>query len=155
VGVSVLLAICSNPPLTTSGERTRARVEQARTLLEFQDVRLANLFALPTYRTNDVETLGQGPDGWRRARVAIDEALDSADAVLLAYGVSAPAGLARKHHRDQVDWLDEAVSRRRLPAFWVGGAPRHPSRWQRYTFRQYPGMAYADGLKQALERRLW
>ena len=111
------------------------------------------MFALPSYRTGEVEELGQKPDGWQLARRGIEEALDSADAVLLAYGVSALAGPAREHHRDQVSWLDSEVINRRLPVFWVGGAPRHPSRWQRYTFRNYPGLAYIDGLSQALARR--
>lgn len=151
--VGVLLAICSNPPLTTSGERTLARLEQARVLLGFQDVGLVNLFALPTYRTGEVETLGQEPDGWHLARHGIEETLNRADAVLLAYGVSAPAGPAGEHHRNQVAWLDSEVARRQLPAYWVGGAPRHPSRWQRYTFRNYTDLAYADGLRLALTRR--
>jgi hypothetical protein len=153
VDEGVLLAICSNPPLSTSGERTLARLEQARALLGFQNVRLVNLFALPTYRSDEVEALGRAPDGWHLARAGIAEALDRADAVLLAYGVSAPAGPAREHHRDQTAWLDSEVTRRQLPSYWVGGAPRHPSRWQRYTFRSHPDLAYADGLRLALSRR--
>jgi hypothetical protein len=153
VGRTTLLAIGSNPPLTTSGERTRGRLEQARVLLGFQQVKLVNLFAVPTYRTGGVGEVGQTSDGWRSARREIVEALSPAEAILLAYGVTAPSGAAREHHRQQIEWLDAELGHRRLPVYWVGGAPRHPSRWQRYTFRHHPDLPYAEGLKLALTAR--
>jgi hypothetical protein len=152
-GQGLLVAIASNPPLTTSGERTRGRLDQARAVLGFAEVRLVNLFAVPTYRTGGVGVVGRTPEGWHGARDVITEALDQGEAVLLAYGVTAPSGPAREHHRQQVDWLEAELRRRQLPVYWVGGAPRHPSRWQRYTFRHHPDLPYADGLKLALTVR--
>ena len=57
-----LLVVGSNPPSQTSGQRTLARVEQARIVLGFERVVVANLFALPTYRSGGVSELGQVPD---------------------------------------------------------------------------------------------
>lgn len=149
-GSDLLLVVGSNPPSQTSGERTLARVEQARTILGFEKVVLANIFALPTYRSGGVSELGQVPDGWQAARSGLKEALDDCSGVLLAYGVGEPVGAARTLHREQVKWLDAEVEQRALPTWWVGGAPRHPSRWQRYTWRQHPGVAFTEALKAAL-----
>jgi hypothetical protein len=153
VGDGLLVAVGSNPPQGTSGERTRGRLEQARVLLGFELVRLVNLFALPTYRTGGVVEVGQSPQGWQQARGELASALEEATAALLAYGVQAPSGPAREHHRRQVGWLEAELVSRKLPVYWVGGAPRHPSRWQRHTFRQYPDLCYAEGLKLALTLR--
>jgi hypothetical protein len=153
VGQGLLVAIASNPPLATSGERTRGRLEQACALLGFGEVRLVNFFAVPTYRTGGVADVGRTPEGWHDARETIEVALDHAEAALLAYGVAAPSGPAREHHRQQVEWLEVELGHRQLPVYWVGGAPRHPSRWQRYTFRRYPDLSYTDGLKLALTAR--
>jgi hypothetical protein len=153
VAHDVLVAIGSNPPLTTSGERTRGRLEQARALLGFEEVKLVNLFAMGTYRNGGVAKVGHAPEGWRQARLEIMEGLRDAEAVLLAYGVGAPSGSARQHHRQQVDWLNAVLDDRELPVYWMGGAPRHPSRWQRYTYRHHPDLSYLEGLKLALSAR--
>ena len=145
-----LLVVGSNPPSETSGRRTLARVEQARVILGFERAVMANLFALPTYRSGGVSELGQVPDGWLMARSELREALMDCSGVLLAYGVGEPVGAARTLHREQVKWLDAEVEQRALPTWWVGGAPRHPSRWQRYTWRQHPGVAFTEALKTAL-----
>jgi hypothetical protein len=146
-----LLVVGSNPPSQTSGQRTLARIEQARIVLGFEKVVLANLFALPTYRSGGVSELGQVQDGWQAARSGLKEALDDCSGVLLAYGVGEPTGKARILHREQVAWLDDAIKQRSLPTWWVGGAPRHPSRWQRYTWRQHPGIAFHEALSSALD----
>ena len=70
--------------------------------------------------------------------------------MLLAYGTAEPSGEARAHHREQVRWLDEQIEERSLPTWWVGGAPRHPSRWQRYTWRELPGIEFRDALERSL-----
>ena len=149
-GSDLLLVVGSNPPSQTSGERTLARVEQARTILGFEKVVLVNIFALPTYRSGGVSELGRVPDGWQAARAGLKEALDDCSGVLLAYGVGEPVGTARTLHREQVRWLDAGIKQRALPTWWVGGAPRHPSRWQRYTWRTYPGRPFPAGLAMAL-----
>lgn len=147
-----LLVIGSNPP-TTSGQRTLARAEQARLVLGFGDFDVANLFSLPTYRSGGVALAGTSASGWMEARPTLSEALDKASAVLLAYGITKPSGTAAKHHVEQVTWLEEQISQRALPVWSVGGAPRHPSRWHRYTYRAYPGIAFPDALVAALGKR--
>lgn len=145
-----LLVVGSNPPAETSGQRTLARVQQAATILGFEGAVIANLFALPTYRSGGISDLGGTPDGWLDARSALVSGLDACDGVLLAYGTQEPSGEARAHHREQVRWLDEQIEERSLPTWWVGGAPRHPSRWQRYTWRELPGIEFSDALRVAL-----
>lgn len=148
-----LLIIGSNPP-TTGGQRTLARAEQARKVLDFACYEIANLFSLPTYRTTGVSTSGISPIGWLDARPSLVQALDRASAVVLAYGVSKPSGEAAKHHEAQVKWLDGEITERALPVWWVGGAPRHPSRWHRYTHRAHPEAAFLTALPAALTMRV-
>lgn len=147
-----LLVVGSNPPAETSGQRTLARVQQAATILGFEGAVLANIFALPTYRSGDIADLGSTPGGWLDARSALVSGLDDCDGVLLAYGTQEPSGEARVHHREQVRWLDEQIEERSLPTWWVGGAPRHPSRWQRYTWREHPNLPFAEALRNSLSR---
>ena len=145
-----LLVVGSNPPAQTSGQRTLARVQQAATILGFEEAVLANPFALPTYRSGGIADLGRTPGGWLDARTALVSGLDDCDGVLLAYGTQEPSGEARAHHRDQVRWLDEQIEERALPSWWVGGSARHPSRWQRYTWRELPGIEFREALKRSL-----
>jgi hypothetical protein len=147
-----LLVVGSNPPAQTSGQRTLARVQQAATILGFERVTIANLFALPTYRSGGISDLGRTSGGWLDARPPLHSALDACDGVLLAYGTQVPNGEARTHHRDQVRWLDAQVERRGVPSWWVGDAPRHPSRWQRYTWRELPEIEFREALKRSLCR---
>lgn len=149
-GSDLLLVIGSNPPSQTSGTRTLNRVELAREVLGFERARLVNLFALPSYRSGGLTELGGRAEGWAAARPEIERGLAEADAVLLAYGATEPSGPARIHFREQVAWLNEQVEQHALPTRWVGGAPRHPSRWQRYTWRTCPDLAFSDALAVAL-----
>lgn len=149
----LLLVVGSNPPSQTSGRRTLGRVEQARVILGFEDARLVNLFGGSSYRSGGVSELGVEPTEWLAARTDLEIGLASASAVLLAYGMNPPTGRARSHFRDQVEWLDSRTAALSLPSWWVGGGPRHPSRWQRYTWREFPGMPYLDALGLALRQR--
>lgn len=144
-----LLGVGSNPPSQTSGQRTVARVHQAATILGFETATIANLFVLPTYRRGGIADLGRTREGWLDARPHLVSGLDDCDGVLLAYGTQEPSGEARTHHRDQVRWLDEKIEDRALPTWWVGGAPRHPSRWQRYTWRELPGIEFREALERS------
>ena len=140
----------SNPPSQTSGHRTRARVEQAAAILGFERAVIANLFALPTYRSGGISDAGRTPEGWLEARSLLVSALDDCHGVLLAYGTQQPSGEARAHHREQVRWLEGEIGERGLPCWWVGGAARHPSRWQRYTWRELPGVDFGTALQRSL-----
>lgn len=147
-----LLVVGSNPP-KTSGQRTLARAEQARLILNYDHFDIANVFSVPTHRTTDVATVGALPTGWLDARGPLAHALDRASAVLLAYGVGKPAGVAARHYKEQLAWLNGEIEQRGLTVWWVGGAARHPSRWQRYTFRAYPEMPFSKALQTALTIR--
>nr|NLI49740.1 DUF1643 domain-containing protein [Propionibacterium sp.] len=146
-----LVAVLSNPPLT-DGHRTLRRVDLAAELLGFTHRRVANLFALPSHATGAIADLGQENTGWDQARADLTDHLAAADAVLLAYGCTAPAGEARHHFRRQVDWLLDHSVAATVPTWCVGDGPRHPSRWQRWTSRTHPDLAFPDALRQSLTR---
>jgi hypothetical protein len=149
---SILLAILANPPLT-SGSRTSARVDLAAGLLGFSDSRIVNIFARSTRSTRDMSAVGVTSENWMVARSPLVGGLARADAVLLAYGMELPHGPARRHFLSQVDWLDQAIKESGKETWWVGGAPRHPSRWQRYTYRTHPRLLFPEALKASLTLR--
>jgi hypothetical protein len=145
----MLVCVLANPP-TTSGVRTLGRVGQAAQLLGYGDVEVVNLFPLATYRTGGINDLGAEAEHWHHARGPIEEALNRAAAVLIGYGATEPSGVARGHHRDQVAWLRQRIVERRLPTYQVGDGPRHPSRWQRWTFRHHPEVPFSEALRLSL-----
>ena len=144
-----LLAVLSNPPVT-DGKRTLARLQTVSGILGFENVEVANLFSLPSYRTGEISQLGVTEVGWLAARAAISQGLTRADGVLLAYGLGLPVGAARERFRDQVAWLTEQLGERALPVWQVGDGARHPSRWQRWTCRTHPDLAFPDALQRSL-----
>ncbi|MBL7487500.1 DUF1643 domain-containing protein [Frankia sp. AgB1.9] len=144
-----LLAVLTNPPLTP-GTRTVRRVELAADLLGFTEVRVANLFSLPSAAAGEIDVLGATVEGWLMARDLLNTAINGADGVLLAYGATAPSGAARLHHGDQVAWLKQTIAATALPVWRVGDGPRHPSRWQRWTYRTHPGVPFRDALQRSL-----
>lgn len=143
-----LLCVLANPPIG-DGIRTRARVKLAGDLLGYDVVKVENLFAIPSPSVTDIALLGSTPEGWMRARVALLAQLKDCDAVLLAYGVSSPTGPARQHFEAQVEWLITKISKLPVVQYQVGDLPRHPSRWQRWTARQYPQIKFQDALCQS------
>ena len=146
-----LLAVLSNPPLT-DGRRTLQRVELAVALLGFDRVVVGNLFGVPSHATGAISALGLGPEGWETARSHLDDHLAACDGALLAFGVSAPAGAARERFRRQVRWLLDRTVAVGLPTWQVGDGPRHPSRWQRWTARAHPDLAFPEALRTSLVR---
>lgn len=145
----LLLCVLSNPP-TTSGARTLGRVRQAGDVLGVPRVEVVNLLQVATHRTGQVTEVGVDLMAWRRSRSLLEEGLDHATYVLLGYGVSEPSGAARQHHRDQVEWLRRHLIARQLPVYQVGDGPRHPSRWQRWTSRNHPGVPFPEALRRSL-----
>lgn len=148
----LLVAVLANPPLT-SGTRTSARVDLAARLLGYDECRIVNMFAGATRSTRDISETGASPEHWTSARPALIQALRRADAVLLAYGTEPPRAAARYHFRSQVEWLDLLLDESGADAWWVGGAPRHPSRWQRYTHRVWPDCTFPEALQSSLGLR--
>ncbi len=146
-----LLAVLSNPPLT-DGRRTLQRVELAAALLGFDRVVVGNLFAVPSHATGAISALELGPEGWATARAHLADHLPVCDGALLAFGASAPAGAARERFRSQVRWLHDRTVAVGLPTWQVGDGPRHPSRWQRWTSRAHPDLAFPEALRTSLVR---
>jgi hypothetical protein len=144
-----LVAVLANPPLT-DGKRTLQRVSLAAELLGFDDVAVANLFSVPSHRTGAITELGIDADGWLAARGSLETCLGAGDGVLLAYGATSPSGEARVQFRQQVDWLHDRIAAEDLPTWHVGDGPRHPSRWQRWTYRAHPNVPFPDALRESL-----
>ncbi|MGC5223722.1 DUF1643 domain-containing protein [Micromonospora sp. DT81.3] len=145
-----LVAILATPPLATSGTRTRRRLERLAPLLGCEQVVIANLLRTPTADVIAISSVGAAQKDWVQSRQGILDAIHLADHVLLAWGTTEPTGTARNHHRDQVEWVLDAVARCSVPVWTVGGTPRHPSRWQRFTSRHLPGVAFDVALRGSL-----
>ncbi len=79
-----LLVVGSNIRRPDQRSAHSGRVQQAATILGFEQAVLANLFAFPTYRSGGIADLGRTPDGWLDARSALASGLDDCDGVLLA-----------------------------------------------------------------------
>lgn len=85
---------------------------------------------------------------WEAALRGLSSAIKRADAIVFAYGVTKPSGAAKLHYEHQFSWLDTFLARRGLPVWWFDGAPRHPARWQRYTYRELAGIAFPAALRK-------
>lgn len=147
--MTTLAAILATPPLTT-GTRTLARLESARELIGADRVLVGNLLAVPTAHVGEITQLGADLEQWVESRPAITECVESADALLLGFGVSSPSGVARRHFQSQVDWLMTLLDEKAAPVYLVGNKPRHPSRWQRWTARAQPGLPFQEALAREL-----
>jgi len=135
---SRLAVILSSPPVR-AGRRTRDRVNSLAKLLEVDSYEMANIFAFATTDVNQITTLGASMAPWLQARRPILDALRVSNAVLLAYGVSEPCGVARANCRQQISWLWEAIDSAGISkVFTVGGRPYHPSRWHRLCAKEDP-----------------
>jgi hypothetical protein len=122
----------------------------AKDTLGYSSVAVANLFSIATYRTGGVSAAGADPKGWLAARPGLAQGVGAADAVILAYGIQEPSGPARHHFRDQLSWLQNEIHERGLKTWMVGGRPRHPSRWHRHTYAEYPDLLFSEALPIAL-----
>ncbi|MCK9893895.1 DUF1643 domain-containing protein [Frankia sp. AgB32] len=123
-------------------------------LLGFAEVKVVNLFSMPSQATGAISELGATAEGWLTARPSLDVALAGADAVLLAYGATSPSGSARTHFREQVEWLHSRLDEWAVPGWQVGDGPRHPSRWQRWTSREHPDVPFAEAVRRSLVPKL-
>ncbi|MBB5891853.1 hypothetical protein [Kutzneria kofuensis] len=122
----------------------------AAELLGFDNVAVANLFSVPSHRTGAITELGAAEDGWLAARGSLETCLGAGDGVLLAYGATSPSGEARVQFRQQVAWLHHRIAAEDLPIWHVGDGPRHPSRWQRWTYRAHPDVPFTEALRDSL-----
>lgn len=148
---SGLTAVLFNPPLS-SGARTLTRVALAGRLLGHQQVAIVNLFPVATKSVLEVNTIGKDPNLWLSARKGIVDRLESNADVLLAYGCQEPVGEVRAHFRAQIAWLEKELHNVGSRTWSVSDQPRHPSRWQRHTARNYPGIPFITALELALQQ---
>jgi hypothetical protein len=149
-----LLAVLANPPLATSGLRTLSRVKLAARVIGCGEVGVGNLFSAASKDVTELTVLGVRPDSWLDARAGLLREICAADDVLLGWGCTEPCGEARLHHRSQVGWLMGVLESQSAQVWTVGGLPRHPSRWQRYTAREYPGREFVSALAASLRAGL-
>lgn len=119
-------------------------------ILQIDGLVIANLLDIPMYRTGELSILGRDPDLWLQSRSAIAAAVTTADSVLFGYGCTQPSGVARYHFRAQTSWVSGLAAGLGLSPVMVGGEPRHPSRWQRWTSRRYPGLDFRAALRLEL-----
>lgn len=146
-----LLVVMLNPS-AGGGARTLGRVSKLQGLVGLRSIELANLCIEATHSARDLRSLPPIPNGWSASRPATELLLDNADAVLFAFGVAPPAGEARAYFREEVNWLRATTVARGLPVWQVGGRPHHPSRWQRHTFRVWPGLDFDRALVRSVHR---
>lgn len=144
-------AVLFNPPLST-GTRTLARVALAAKLLGHQEVGVVNLFPVATKSVLDVNVIGKDLDLWISARLHIAQQLAAHGDVLLAYGCQEPVGEVRGYFRTQIAWLRKELDNAGSRTWSVSDQPRHPSRWQRHTARNYPGVPFTTALGLALQQ---
>jgi hypothetical protein len=121
----------------------------AAELLGFEEVAVANLFSVSSHATGAIAELGVTEDGWLTARASLDACLGVGNGVLLAYGVTTPTGEAGVQFRQQVAWLRSRIADVALPTWHVGDGPRHPSRWQRWTYRAHPEVPFPEALRSS------
>jgi hypothetical protein len=150
--VKHLVAVLASPPKRTNGQRTIARVQLAASVLQLDSFSICNLFPLATDDVNEISQLGFGTGAWHEGRQALEDELRAGDHVLFAWGLAEPLGPARAHHRDQVSWVRRRVRERHAVTWTLGGAPRHPSRWQRHTSATLPGVPFETALRASLSR---
>jgi len=145
-----LVAVLASPPLSTSGERTIARVNMAAACLGSASASISNLLKVATDDVRQISVAGASQDPWIASRQELETSIAAADTLLFAWGCSEPTGAAREHHRAQVAWLMGTIRARGLSYWTVDDKPRHPSRWQRHTWRAHPGVPFQVALKASL-----
>ena len=122
----------------------------ASEIIGCDDFVVVNMFPYPTRNITDIALLGKESQAWTVARPVVIAELARCSEVLLGYGVSEPVGQARLHHREQAKWILRLLDGLGRPVWTVGGEPRHPSRWQRYTSRAHPDLGFREALIHAL-----
>ena len=128
----ILLAVLANPTLSPES-RSVGRVRLAARILGFEQVRIANLFALPSSSSKEIAVLGQDAHGWELARPALVDGLVTCDQVLLGFGTIPVTGVARRYLEQQLYWFADELRESDHREVWQVGDARHPSRWHQYV----------------------
>lgn len=147
-----LLAVLANPTLSPKS-RSAERVRLAARILGSEQVRIANLFALPSASSKEIGVLGYEAQGWELARIDLGEAIADTDQVLLGFGTIPVGGAARRHLEEQLQWLAERLRAHGKESVWQVGQARHPSRWHQYVsdrHRRTSGGSFEVRLREVL-----
>ena len=152
--MTVLGAILLNPP-TGDGVRSRRHLAVAAEVLGCTTFEIANLFSIATPDMHGINENGMVSGGWLEARPALTELLHSASEVVMAWGVTAPKGLAAHRFKDQVEWvIAETISTGHDRVWTMRGQVRHPSRWHQFVSDKHgrtEGGDFAGRLRQVLD----
>lgn len=147
-----LCAVLLNPN-GRDQSRSQRRVELLCELLDIESHRIVNLCQTPTSAARDLGVGGSDPDAWADSRTMLEVGVTSSDVVLFGFGVGVPSSASRTVFQDQVAWLEERTAAIAGTVCQVGGQPRHPSRWQRYTHRHYPDLEFRSALLRSVHVR--
>lgn len=131
---AILGAILINPPLG-NGRATHRHLNALREVLGCDLVQIANILSVPTSSTDDIRKAGVDVGLWHQTRPEVSKLIQSADHIVLGWGLGGITGAARQHFDAQVRWVEHELTRRRegVPVWTVGDRPRHPSRWHQYV----------------------
>lgn len=140
----MLAALLASPP-TSSGVRTLNKVAAALPLTNCASAAVANLFALPAPDLPALTQLGASHEGWLDARPALQFVIDSADELLLGWGIDPLAGAARASRAAQIEWIVAQAHRAGHTHAWtIAGQARHPSRWHQYVSDRHGRTGHGD-----------
>ena len=152
-GPGLLVAILLNPPLTTSGERTRKAVGSAARVLGYEKHEISNLCTAATTDVAELSSL-DNPSAWTHARIELAASISRADGLLAGWGVAGMAGEGLRALQDQLVWLTHEALNAGIDHIWmVNNQPRHPSRWHQYTADKHgrtSGGSFEDRLAELL-----
>ncbi|MFV0319537.1 MAG: hypothetical protein ACK5IN_04055 [Microbacterium sp.] len=151
-GSPFLLAVLANPPLGAES-RTLGRVRLAARILGFEQMRIANLFAIASASSRDIAVLGHDVHGWEIARPPLLEAIVAAEQVLIGFGTIPVTGAARRNFEEQLRWLAEVLHLQGHDMVWQVGQARHPSRWHQYVSDRHgrtSGGSFDERLREVL-----
>lgn len=140
-----LVAILLNPSLGP-GRLTLNRVSLGAHLLGHDSFAVVNLFGQATHNSQGIKAHSDISHELEVQREVISSSIAGCDEVLLGYGRSAPPQVLRSYYAEQIQHVQAQVHAKKRDAVSVGGEPWHPSRWQRYTYRAYPGIAFEQAL---------
>lgn len=149
---AILLNPCIGSPF---GSTSFQMVDEARQVLAFESCGIANLFSRPTRDITGITAEGSDWRLWSIARPALEEAIASADGLLIGWGLGGLGGDARINFLRQVRWTRRVMAEQGHTFYWqVGDGPRHPSRWRQYlgpTRGVTTGATRHERLSQALQ----
>jgi hypothetical protein len=128
----------------------------AQQILGCDSLTVANLVSVPTQNLRELGMIAGDGQVWHESRPQLEEALNGADDVLLAWGLGGIPGSANRHFLDQTAWVRDVLSAKPAVRVWsIQGETRHPSRWHQYVSERHgrtAGGDFMDRLTEVLTR---